>query len=247
VSKVKGTLQSYVYLNEVDFLEAIDEIRTECLELSKQALQVQIAHTYVLAHLKRLDTDIVVSRDVATATSTELQLKEKELREQAEVVGVGTLFVGTAVALLKAPWLAIVVGAVGTMWESLLKDDSIVAKRGAYAANQNKDTLELLMRSVSDLTDAVTVISEFITNLADDLEAISEVGVGQAPKKWHFKVMHGASRDLVNRCSDFIAIEPAITSDLHSIKEKLDTVYIQEWNEGLEKSLKYEPAEEISD
>lgn len=234
VSKVKDTLEYYVHLDESEFSTVIDEIRTECLEHSKQAFKVQITHTYVLENLKRLDNEMRTARNQAQSKAIALKDRSKAKKESADVVGVGSLVVGAVGTLLNGPITGIITTVVGRIWQARLKFESKIVGCQAAAANQNGTTLDILINSLEGLVEAVNVISEFITVMANDLQSISRVGIEQKTKRVHFIMIKGMSGNLVDRCRGFIAIEPAITSDLRSIKEKLDIAYIEEWNEGLE-------------
>jgi hypothetical protein len=174
------------------------------------------------------------ARNQVQSRAIALKDQSKEKKESADIVGVGGMVVGAVGTLLNGPITGIVTAVVCRIWQARLKFESKIVGCQAAAANQNGTTLDILIDSLEGLVEAVNVISEFITIMADDLQSISRVGIGQKAKKVHFIMIKRMSVNLVDRCRGFIAIEPAITSDLRSIKEKLDIDYIEEWNNGLE-------------
>jgi len=93
--------------------------------------------------------------------------------------------------------------------------------------------LKILIQSLEALVSTITNIASFIKLLESDLTEISQTAVGQQLKKRHWKIMTGKAKHVVACCRAFIAVEPAITSDLRSIRERLDQDDVNNWKAGL--------------
>jgi hypothetical protein len=240
VQLVKDTLEYYVLLDYDDFGECIDDIRKECLNHSKRATEIQIAHTYVLSNLKRLDNEMRVMVDTLKGQGAHHRRKAESRTERSEAAKVGGVLAVAGSALL-IPFDAGVtfattlgtVGGVAGLLGSHWEDKAIAAKMSADAAEKNAAIIHRLTDSVQDLCEAVELVASFVTMMADELEGLSRIGVDDHFKKIHWIKMTRKSNNLVESCKAFIAVEPAISSDLLSIKESLEVGYKAKWEESL--------------
>lgn len=127
----------------------------------------------------------------------------------------------------------VVVPLVGEIWTHFLHKGASEAEMRAAAANQNAAILRQLIDSLGELLNAIELVANFICTLGEELRGIADVKTGESLKRAHFLKMRGKCSTVVESCKAFIAVEPAITSDLRSIEEKLDEDYINKWNQGL--------------
>jgi hypothetical protein len=232
VTEVKETLENYSYLDYSDFGESVEDIREECLQLSKRAYEVQGAHRYSLAKLKSLENEMRISilelkRDVVI-----LRSKASDTRETGGIMKLAGA-VASAIAVVDGGLTLAALAAIGGGYVGAQMDASASkAERQATTALQNSAMLHQLLESVEGLVEAVDLVASFSAILENELSGIARIGAGSQFKVSHWKKMTGKSQVLVESCRYFIAVEPAIRSDLLSIKEKLDEEYVAEWNHG---------------
>jgi hypothetical protein len=231
VTTVKDTLEYYIYLEFSDFGQCVEDIRTECLTHSKIAVQVQARHTYVLANLKRLENEMRKSIGELKNDAIELRRKANDKRERSTVMKLAGAIAGVTAAVDGGMALAAVAAIGGAYMGGQLSDSASNAERRSITAMQNAAMLHQLIESLEGLVEAVDLVASFVAILADELKGISKIGVGVEFKVMHWKKMTGKASTLVDSCKAFIAVEPAIRSDLLSIKEKLDDRYVQKWGQ----------------
>jgi hypothetical protein len=222
-----------MYLDFSDFVSCVEEMHSECLAHSRRAARAQVEHIYVLGRLKRLENDM---RKTIAELRTNTVVIHRKATEKTEASGVMKLASAAAAAFAavdSGATFAVVAGIGYAFIGEHLSDAASVAENQALTALQNAAMLQQLIESVEGLIEAVDHVARFVTMLGNDLKEIAEVGAGTEFKVRHFKLMKGNATTLARSCKTFIAIEPAITSDLRSIKETLDYDYVTQWDQGL--------------
>lgn len=246
VKEVKDILENYTLISFEDFAMYVDDIRQECLDNSKKAKKSQLAHTYVLANLKTLENEM--RRELNKYRNCGVSKRNSAIasRERAvttQNIGLGAAAASTTVAplvgLVMAPFdggltaLAIAaVGAGAAMAGNRMNAQAAKQDNEAQSAHQNATALGHLIQSVESITEAVDIVAQFMALLANELNGIAGIGVGRSFKQMHWTKMTNKAKNLVSSCNDFIAVEPAITADMLSIKEELEHGYFQTWVTG---------------
>jgi hypothetical protein len=233
VKDVKQTLEYYMYFDFSDFVSCVEEMRSECLAHSKRAARAQVEHTYVLGSLKRLENDMRKTIAELRTNTVVIRRKATENREASGVMKLASAAAAALAAVDGGATFAVVAGIGYAFMGAHLSDAASAAENKALTALQNAAMLHQLIESVEGLIEAVDHVASFVTMLGNDLKEIAEVGTGTEFKVTHFKLMKGKATTLVSSCKTFIAVEPAITSDLLSIKETLDNDYVRQWDQGL--------------
>jgi len=232
VSETKETLENYVYLGYSDFEQCVEDVRQECLQLSRQAYKAQTHHRYCLGKLKALENDMRQSINTLKNNVVVLRTKADERREKGGIMRLAATAASFVAAVDGGLTLATVAAIGGTYAGSRLDASASRAEAQVVAALQNAKMLHQLVESVEGLVEAVDLVASFVAILENELLGIAKIGDGGDFKVLHWKKMTGKSQTLVQSCSYFIAVEPAIRSDLLSIKERLDEEYVTEWRKG---------------
>jgi hypothetical protein len=248
VKEVKGILEYYTSITFDEFADNVEDIRDECLDNSKKAKQSQLAHTFVLANLKRIQNEMTQELNMHRNRGVELRRDAASNREKAansQNVGVGVAAASASISPLVGMFVAPIDGGITTLVLTAIATRATInatqmnakavrQETEANAAYQNATALGHLIHSVEFITEAIDIVAQFMALLANELEGIGDIGVGQALKKMHWSKMTNKAKNLVVSCNDFIAIEPNITSDMLSIKEELEHGYSQTWKRGFE-------------
>jgi hypothetical protein len=243
VKDVKDIVENYTLIGFEDFANYVDDIRQECLENSKKAKQSQLAHTFVLANLKTLENEMRQELNVHRNRGVSLRNNAVVSREKAvttQNIGLGAMAasttVGPLVGLLFAPFdgglttLAFAaLGAGATMAGNHINAKAAKQDNEVKSAYENATALGHLIQSVESITEAVDIVAQFMALLANELSGIGGIGVGKTFKEMHWKKMTNKAKILVESCNNFIAVEPAITADMLSIKEDLEHGYSEAW------------------
>lgn len=233
VSETKETLENYVYLDYSDFAECVEDVRQECLQLSRRACKAQTHHRYCLGKLKALENDMRRSITTVKTSVVALRTKASDHREKGGIMKLAATAASFVAAVDGGLTLAAVAAIGGTYAGSRLDSRASQAEAQAVAALQNANLLHQLVESVEGLVEAVDLVASFVAILENELLGIAKIGDDSTQfKVLHWKKMTGKSQTLVQSCRYFIAVEPAIRSDLLSIKEKLDEEYVAEWRKG---------------
>jgi hypothetical protein len=234
VTGVKAVVEYYSGDIEFsDFVEYITDIRDEFNEEAKKANAVQRKHIFVLENLKRLENVMHTSAAKVQSEADASKRKAEQKAKHSKTLKYGR-WVSAGMASMDGGTAAAIVAVVGELWKNHLDKQVLKAESKAAAAEANHEILRLLIESVTELVAAIECIAKFVTVLASELNALAKLGANrQEVKRLHFKVMQNKSRMLVQRCNGFIAVAPVITSDLHSITEKLDHGYIRSWEHGI--------------
>lgn len=233
VTETKETMENYVYLEYADFANSVEDVREECLRLSVRAGRAQRYHRYSLQKLKALENEM--RQSIGTLKNNVITLRSKAA-DHRSTGGTMKLMgaVAAVIAAVDGGMTLAAVAAIGGQWGGTKLDSCATnAEARAVAALQNTNMLHQLVESVEGLVEAVDLVASFAAILENELVGIAKIGVGAQFKIVHWKKMTGKASTLVESCRHFISVEPAIRSDLLSIKEKLDEEYVAEWRRGL--------------
>lgn len=232
VTETKETLENYIYLSYEDFGGCVEDIRQECLRLSKVASKAQISHRYSLGKLKGLENEMRKSMSTLKNEVVVLRNTAVTKREKGGIMKLVTA-VSSVIAAVDGGFTLAAVAAIGGQYAgSRLNDAASKAEAQAIVAMQNVAMLHQLVDSVEGLVEAVDLVASFVAILENELNGIAKIGDVATFKILHWKKMTGKSKMLVESCRSFIAVEPSIRSDLLSIKESLDEGYVAEWHKG---------------
>lgn len=248
VKEVKDILEYYTLITFNQFANNVDDIREECLDNSKKAKQSQLAHTFVLANLKRLQNEMAQELNMHQNRGVQLRRDAASNREKAvnsQNLGVGAAAASTSISPLVGMLVAPIDGCITTLVLTAIAAQATITatqrnakavrqETEANAAHQNATALGHLIHSVESITEAIDIVAQFMALLANELEGIGGIGVGRDFKEMHWNKMTNKAKNLVVSCNDFIAIEPNITSDMLSIKEDLEYGYSETWKRGFE-------------
>jgi hypothetical protein len=233
VTKVKGTLETYIYLKFDDFCPVVGELREECTSASQRAAKAKKEHLYCLGKLKQLENEMRQSISTFKDRVVSLRASASKQRENSDILKLAAV-VASVIAAVDGGLTLAVIGGIATGYVGgRLSDKAAKADKQALAMLENLAMLHQLVESVEGLVEAVSLVASFVTLLESELRELSEVGSSaETFRSHHWKIMTGKARDLVESCRFFIAVEPTIRSDLLSIKESLDESYVAEWKRG---------------
>jgi hypothetical protein len=260
VKSVKRTLEYYVYLDYSDFSECVDEVRSKCLNLAKSAIASQHKHTYVLANLNTLEDEMHQEKNVLK--NRELVHREKaeshDTRSNLGLIGaeIGARVSGhisdrmTAIAqeygasitdlpmeLRAIPYVGMALSVCSLVYAAHKHFRSKAEQTNASGMVISSEIFDELIESLKGLEEMVYNISGFMALMATDLSEIAAVeneSVQEKLLKAHWKLMTKRAKAVVNGCKAFIAVEPAIASDLMAIKDKVEEGYYEKWTTKLE-------------
>ena len=235
---VKDTLECYTDLDLATFCEEIEEIRQCCLDHSKTAAKVQLGHIFVLVNLKahenKLQADVGVQQ-FWEKTYREASVTKKESGAKLKRLGTFGLAAGPAFSAVDGGLLTFigsVASALAIMTGDKRTTEAVHLANLANVASKNAEIFMQLIGSLQEFSEVVDNIAILVSRLESELRQMSKIGVGERVRRAHYLKMKGKGKRLIESCNEFLAVMPAIVSDLQSINrysEKIDSEYANKW------------------
>lgn len=241
VKAVKTTFEYYEYLDYNQFVSKLPSLSEKCFEYSTIAYQARVKHSFVLENLLRLQDDMTITTNSlleSRARSTEVVEKIGERGALTAMVAntaipvaaaaVTNVMTGGEIAVA-VPMCLIALGLGALFYSLRLEKNAKEETRSVVIVSTNCTVLQSLLTSLGDLLSAVDVISGFMHNMANDLREIKSGNIDDERIEVHYTMMQGKSRDVVERCRQFIGTEDRITTALRSIRDTIEPDFERSW------------------
>jgi hypothetical protein len=103
------------------------------------------------------------------------------------------------------------------------------AEATAESASYNGSVLKHLIGSLQEFSEAVDLVASFVSLMEVELRQLARIGVNVQLRRSHYQKIKGKAQHLVQSCDLFLQIQPAITSDLLSVKQSLESGFAEDW------------------
>jgi len=231
-SNMKSFFDNYLALEFEEWRDEIEDIAKEAQKYQELCAVVATAYTILATDLKKQEG----SAEIVVGT---LRLEAQKFQEEAAVhrgkQDAITDYWQNKTYFLFVPVIgwAFIPSALRDYreWRSEQVKAIAAESEEKMAAAATMTVTDTLIPAILQFINIMEDLAGFFKVLNTEVQAFSETGEDalQDKKKRHFKLMHMKASGIQEKCTQFIAVTPAIESDLDCINVDQEDNYVQQW------------------